>query len=120
MAFRASELTAIGGFTAIREFLADDYQLGARIAALGKRVVLSDTVVETNLGAGSWRDVWKHQTRWSRTIRVSRPAGYFGYLVTASDLLVHCRRGCRMHWRVALGWTRCALNRRGLFAQRAR
>ena len=82
MAFRAKDLEAIGGFGSIRDFLADDYQLGARIAALGKKVVLSDTVVETNLGAGTWRDVWKHQVRWSRTIRISRPAGYFGYLVT--------------------------------------
>jgi len=82
MAFRRRELDAIGGFHAIREYLADDYQLGARISALGKRVALADTVVETNLGAGSWRDVWKHQVRWSRTIRISRPAGYFGYLAT--------------------------------------
>lgn len=84
MAFWRADLDAIGGFAAIRDYLADDYQLGARIAGLGKRVVLSDAVVETNLGAGSWRDVWKHQVRWSRTIRVSRPAGYFGYLVTQS------------------------------------
>jgi ceramide glucosyltransferase len=82
MAFRRADLDAIGGFASIREYLADDYQLGARIAALGKRVVLADTVVETNLGDGSWTDVWKHQVRWSRTIRVSRPAGYFGYLIT--------------------------------------
>lgn len=82
MAFRRRELDAIGGFAAIREYLADDYQLGARIARLGKRVAMADTIVETNLGAGSWRDVWKHQVRWSRTIRVSRPGGYFGYLVT--------------------------------------
>jgi ceramide glucosyltransferase len=82
MAFRRRELDAIGGFHAIREYLADDYQLGARISALGKRVALADTVVETNLGAGSWRDVWKHQVRWSRTIRISRPAGYVGYLAT--------------------------------------
>ncbi len=82
MAFRRRELDSIGGFHAIREYLADDYQLGARISALGKRVAMADTVVETNLGAGSWSSVWKHQVRWSRTIRVSRPAGYFGYLVT--------------------------------------
>ncbi|HKD07415.1 MAG TPA: bacteriohopanetetrol glucosamine biosynthesis glycosyltransferase HpnI [Bryobacteraceae bacterium] len=82
MAFRKRELEAIGGFEAIREFLADDYQLGARISRLGKNVILSDTVVETNLGAGSWADVWKHQVRWSRTLRVSRPGGYFGYGVT--------------------------------------
>jgi len=82
MAFRAADLRAIGGFAAIREYLADDYQLGARIAALGKRVMLSDCVVQTSLGAGSWGDVWKHQVRWSRTIRVSQTAGYFGYIVT--------------------------------------
>lgn len=82
MAFRRSDLDAIGGFASIREYLADDYQLGARIAALGKQVALADTVVETNLGEGTWASVWKHQVRWSRTIRVSRPAGYFGYLVT--------------------------------------
>jgi len=82
MAFRSRDLADIGGFASIREYLADDYQLGARIAALGKRVAMSDSVVVTNLGAGSWRDVWKHQIRWSRTIRVSRPAGYLGYLVT--------------------------------------
>ena len=78
MAFRVADLKAIGGFAAIREYLADDYQLGARIG----RVAMSDVVVETNLGAGTWLDVWKHQVRWSRTIRVSRTAGYFGYVVT--------------------------------------
>ena len=78
MAFRAAALKAVGGFAAIRDYLADDYQLGAKIG----RVALADLVVETNLGAGTWRDVWKHQLRWSRTIRVSRPAGYFGYVTT--------------------------------------
>ena len=78
MAFRAASLRAIGGFEAIRDYLADDYQLGARIG----NVALADVVVETRLGASSWSDVWKHQVRWSRTIRVSRPAGYFGYAVT--------------------------------------
>ena len=82
MAFRKADLAAIGGFASIREYLADDYQLGARIAAAGKRVLLADSIVETNLGAGSWASVWKHQIRWSRTIRVSRPAGYFGYVLT--------------------------------------
>jgi len=101
MAFRATDLKAIGGFAAIREFLADDYQLGARIAGLGKRVVLSDAVVETNLGAGSWSDVWKHQTRWSRTIRVSRPAGYFGYLVTQATFWCIVA-ACAGSWRLAL------------------
>ncbi len=82
MAFRRADLERIGGFAALRNYLADDYQLGSRMAALGGRVFLADPVVETNLGSGSLRDVWKHQVRWSRTIRVSRPAGYFAYIVT--------------------------------------
>jgi ceramide glucosyltransferase len=101
MAFRAEDLAAIGGFASIREYLADDYQLGARIAALGKRIAMCDSVVVTNLGAGSWRDVWKHQVRWSRTIRVSRPAGYLGYLVTQATFwcVIAALTG---YWRMAL------------------
>ncbi len=101
MAFRKADLAAIGGFASIRNYLADDYQLGARIAGLGKRVAMSDSVVVTNLGAGSWGDVWKHQVRWSRTIRVSRPAGYFGYIVTQATFwcVVAALSG---YWRVAV------------------
>jgi ceramide glucosyltransferase len=106
MALRVADLKSIGGFAAIREYLADDYQLGARIAGLGRQgmgkyVALSDSVVETSLGAGSWADVWKHQVRWSRTIRVSRPAGYFGYLVTQVTFWSIIAAACG-YWRVAL------------------
>jgi ceramide glucosyltransferase len=82
MAFRAEHLRQIGGFEAIANYLADDYQLGARIHALGLQITFADTVVETNLGNGSWSDVWKHQVRWSRTIRVSRGGGYLGAVIT--------------------------------------
>jgi ceramide glucosyltransferase len=82
MAFRRRHLEEIGGFAAIGDYLADDYQLGARIHGLGLHIAFAGTVVETNLGAGSWCDVWKHQLRWSRTIRVSRTAGYVGSFVT--------------------------------------
>jgi ceramide glucosyltransferase len=43
-------------------------------------------VVETGLGAGTWRDVWRHQLRWSRTIRVSRTGGYIGSVITHTTL----------------------------------
>jgi ceramide glucosyltransferase len=82
MAFRRASLEAVGGFAAVQDYLADDYQLGLRISALKKRILLSDAVVETSLGGGTLPGVWKHQVRWSRTIRVSRPFGYLGYLVT--------------------------------------
>jgi ceramide glucosyltransferase len=86
MAFRADDLRAIGGFAAVADYLADDYQLGRRITAFGKRIEFAPAIVETALGAGSWGDVWRHQVRWSRTIRVSRSSGYYGYVVTHATL----------------------------------
>jgi len=86
MVFRASALQQIGGFEAISGYLADDYHLGRSITELGQRVVFAPVVVETDLGAESWRQTWRHQLRWSRTIRVSRPAGYYGYVVTQASL----------------------------------
>jgi ceramide glucosyltransferase len=85
LAFRREDLERIGGFAAVADYLADDYQLGHRIHALGLKCVLSDVVVETHLGGG-WRQVWAHQVRWARTIRVSRFGGYLGLPVTNATL----------------------------------
>jgi len=82
MLLRAEDLHRIGGFAAIGDYLADDYQLGRRIRGLGLRVVFAPAIVETHLGGATWREAWRHQLRWSRGIRVSRPGGYYGYLIT--------------------------------------
>ena len=82
MAVRRADLDAIGGFEALRPFLADDYQLGSRLAAKGRRVVPARRVVETVPPNGGWRDVGRHWLRWSRTVRVSRPWGHAGLLFT--------------------------------------
>ncbi|MBC8167503.1 MAG: bacteriohopanetetrol glucosamine biosynthesis glycosyltransferase HpnI [Bryobacteraceae bacterium] len=80
LAFRAEVLETAGGFRAVREYLADDYQIGKRIHALGLEVEMSRMVVSTHL-SGGWKEVWAHQVRWARTIRLSR-SGYFGLPVT--------------------------------------
>ena len=85
LAFRRADLKRIGGFEAIASYLADDYQLGHRIHALGLKCVLSDVIVSTRL-SGEWADVWRHQVRWARTIRVSKFAGYLGLPVTFATL----------------------------------
>jgi ceramide glucosyltransferase len=77
MAFRRTDLDRIGGFEAIADYLADDYQLGHRIHGLELKCVLSDTIVATHLG-GDWSDIWTHQVRWARTVRVSKFWGYVG------------------------------------------
>lgn len=85
LAFRKDDLDRIGGFTAIADYIADDYQLGRRIHALGLKCVLSDVIVETHMGGG-WLDVWRHQVRWARTIRVSKFGGYLGLPLTNATL----------------------------------
>jgi ceramide glucosyltransferase len=82
LALRKSDLNAVGGFDAIVDYLADDYELGSRIAQLGKKIQLSRTVVETNLPIYDFVGFWAHQQRWARTIRASRPGGYLGLLLT--------------------------------------
>jgi ceramide glucosyltransferase len=105
MVFRAPVLREVGGFEAIADYLADDYQLGCHIHHRGYRIVFAPMVVETDLGAGGWAQVWKHQVRWSRTIRVSRPRGYFGYVVTHATLwsLVAFAAGLWWAGAIALG-----------------
>lgn len=81
LAFRKSDLREIGGFESIVDYLADDYELGHRIAQ-HKKVALSRSVVETHLPDYDFAGFITHQLRWARTIRASRPGGYAGLLLT--------------------------------------
>ena len=80
LAVTREALDAIGGLAPLLGFLADDYELGARISAKGFEIVLSDEVVETSVPAYSWADFFLHQVRWSRTVRDARKWGYVGLL----------------------------------------
>ena len=82
LAFRKQELRGVGGFEALADYLADDYELGRRVAQASGRVELSSTVVETFLPAYDFSGFVTHQLRWMRTIRASRPAGYAGLPLT--------------------------------------
>ncbi len=82
LAFRRRDLQAIGGFEALVDYLADDYQIGSRIAALGLKVKLSDVVVDTFLPRYTLRGFFDHQLRWARTVRDSRFWGYVGLGLT--------------------------------------
>src|SRR2546428_11835855 len=75
-------LVKIGGFEAIAETLADDYELGYRISKAGGEVVLSREAVWTMYPAQTLRSFWDHQVRWARTVRLCRPLSYLGLLFT--------------------------------------
>ncbi len=82
LALRQRDLNRMGGFLAIADYLADDYQIGVRIAGLGLRVVLSDYVVISVLGATSFREQWQREVRWSHCTRISRPLEYPGLVLS--------------------------------------
>jgi ceramide glucosyltransferase len=82
LAVSREALEKIGGFAALVDHLADDYELGARVAAAGYRVALSGEVVETAVPAYGWRGFADHQLRWARTVRDARPGGYAGLVFT--------------------------------------
>lgn len=75
-------LSKIGGFASIAGMLADDYELGLRIARAGGRIYLSREAVWTMYPAQSARSFWDHQVRWARTVRLCRPLSYFGLILT--------------------------------------
>jgi len=82
LAFRRADLARIGGFESFVDFLADDYELGRRIADLGLKVELSDVVVETHLPAYDLGSFLAHQLRWARGVRDARSGGYIGLVST--------------------------------------
>ena len=83
---RQSVLEAIGGWQAIANCLADDYQLGHLPATKGYQVVLSDYVVEHLLANVKIRDFWQRQTRWAKCVRVERFWGYLGLILTQGTI----------------------------------
>jgi ceramide glucosyltransferase len=75
-------LAQIGGYEALANVLADDYEIGNRIAKAGGRVRVSREVVATLYPAVTFGKFWAHQARWARTVRLCRPASYVGLLFT--------------------------------------
>jgi ceramide glucosyltransferase len=82
LAVRREALDKIGGLLPLVDYLADDNELGVRVAGAGYRVALSAEVVETHIAAYGWRGFLDHQLRLERTIRDARPWGYAGLIFT--------------------------------------
>ncbi|GFO65456.1 bacteriohopanetetrol glucosamine biosynthesis glycosyltransferase HpnI [Geomonas paludis] len=83
MAVRREALEGIGGFEALVDYLADDYQLGNMIHRAGYRLELSPYFVESMMrGDEKLSELLSRQLRWGRTMRVSRPGGYLASGIT--------------------------------------
>ena len=82
IALTRSVLAAIGGFEAYGDRLADDYEIGHAVRALGYRVAVLPFVVTHTCSETSYAALVRHELRWARTIRAVEPLGYVGSAVT--------------------------------------
>jgi len=83
---RRKSLQAAGGFRAVADCLADDYEIGNKIAKNGGQIALCPVVVECWDAPINWRHAWKHQLRWARTIRICQPLPYFFSILSNATL----------------------------------
>ena len=82
LAVSRTALAGAGGLEPLVDYLADDYEIGVRIARAGYRVELCGETVETTVPAYDFRGFWDHQLRWARSTRDSRRWGYVGLGIT--------------------------------------
>jgi ceramide glucosyltransferase len=84
MAFRRDTIRRMGGFGVTADYCADDFVLGNETFKLGQTVVLSHHAIDHMVINSSFRSSMKHQVRWMKSTRFSRPKGHFGTALTFS------------------------------------
>ncbi|MFZ1005332.1 MAG: glycosyltransferase [Candidatus Sulfotelmatobacter sp.] len=112
---RKDSLASIGGYTALRDYIAYDFAIGNLIAKAGYKVVLSCHAINHVVNQKSFRHMWQNQLRWAQTTRYSRPKGHFGSgLIFAMPygLLGFVAAALLGHWAIAIAFLAVAvLNR---------
>jgi ceramide glucosyltransferase len=84
MAFRREIIRRMGGFKVTADYCADDFVLGNETFKLGQTVVLSHHAIDHMVINSSLAASLKHQVRWMKSTRFSRPKGHFGTALTFS------------------------------------
>lgn len=82
IAIRRETLADLGGFHALKDYLAEDFVMGKLAAELGWKVILSSSIIEHHIGSQPLRPNLEHRLRWNRSTRRSRPLGYIGQVFT--------------------------------------
>lgn len=84
MAFRSECVAQMGGMGVLGEFCSDDYLLGNAVHEQGRIMVLSHHIIDHLILNIGFLDSLKHQARWMKSTRFSRPKGHFGTALTFS------------------------------------
>ena len=82
MAVRRRCVDEMGGFALLGPYCADDFVLGNQVFTHGHTVVLSTHVIDHIVLNLSFTASQKHQIRWMKSTRFSRPKGHFGTALT--------------------------------------
>jgi ceramide glucosyltransferase len=82
IAVKREALEAIGGFRALKDLLADDFHMGAKVSEAGYKIELSSSIVTVACEDHDFADFWNHQLRWARTYRHARP-------LSLTTILIH-------------------------------
>jgi ceramide glucosyltransferase len=82
MAARRECVDAMGGMGILGDYCADDYILGNEVFKQGRTVALSHHAIDHMVINASLVDSLKHQVRWMKSTRFSRPKGHFGTALT--------------------------------------
>jgi ceramide glucosyltransferase len=82
MAFRRAAVEQMGGFRVTAEYCADDFVLGNEAYRLGWKVALSHHGIDHMVLNSTFWASMKHQVRWMKSTRFSRPKGHFGTSLT--------------------------------------
>jgi ceramide glucosyltransferase len=82
IALRRETLDEVGGFAAFADHLADDYEMGRAVRARGYTMAIPAMGVGHTAAESSALDLFRHELRWQRTIRMVNPMGYLGSFVT--------------------------------------
>jgi len=84
MAVRRACVDLMGGFGVLGPYCSDDFLLGAKVAEQGQTVVLSRHVIDHIILNLTLPGSLRHQTRWMKSTRFSRPWGHLGTGLTFS------------------------------------
>lgn len=82
MAFRRDTIHRMGGFKISADYCADDFIFGNETHKLGQTVVLSPHAIDHMVLHSELAGSLKHQIRWMKSTRFSRPKGHFGTALT--------------------------------------
>jgi ceramide glucosyltransferase len=74
-------LEEIGGLSGLSDYLVEDFEMGRRIHAAGRRIVMAPYFVDTIVDLKTPAQWWTHQLYWDQNMRSAQPWGLLGTVV---------------------------------------